>query len=240
MACTPAIRKSEGAALIPELSGVTDAIRGFARGGNGRGRGGMETKLEAVRIANEAQPARGDRQRPHARYSRHDLRRQDRRHAVFARETLREAPEHIREPLCRSRQAGFARASPPAPASERNRALKPSRRASSESAAANPGRQRRGHAARRKPRSRAANCRARWWIAWNSPPAKLASMIAGVRAVAALPDPIGRVLDRIELDTGLELEKVSCPLGLLAVIFEARPEAVTQISFAGDQVGQRA
>ncbi len=58
---------------------------------------------------------------------------------------------------------------------------------------------------------------------------KLASMIAGVRAVAALPDPIGRVLDRIELDTGLLLEKVSCPLGLLAVIFEARPDAVTQI-----------
>jgi glutamate-5-semialdehyde dehydrogenase len=61
-------------------------------------------------------------------------------------------------------------------------------------------------------------------------PGKLASMIAGVRAVAVLPDPIGRVLDRIELDSGLQLEKVSCPLGLLAVIFEARPDAVTQIS----------
>ena len=61
-------------------------------------------------------------------------------------------------------------------------------------------------------------------------PQKLESMIAGVRAVIALPDPIGRVLDRIELDEGLELEKVSCPLGLLAVIFEARPDAVTQIS----------
>jgi glutamate-5-semialdehyde dehydrogenase len=59
---------------------------------------------------------------------------------------------------------------------------------------------------------------------------KLRSMIEGVRAVVALPDPIGRVLDRTELDSGLELEKVSCPLGLLAVIFEARPEAVTQIA----------
>jgi glutamate-5-semialdehyde dehydrogenase len=59
---------------------------------------------------------------------------------------------------------------------------------------------------------------------------KLQSMIEGVRAVIALPDPIGRVLDRLELDQGLELEKVSCPLGLLAVIFEARPEAVTQIA----------
>jgi glutamate-5-semialdehyde dehydrogenase len=58
---------------------------------------------------------------------------------------------------------------------------------------------------------------------------KLRSMIEGVRSVKALLDPIGRVLDRIELDEGLELEKVTCPLGLLAVIFEARPEAVTQI-----------
>ncbi len=61
-------------------------------------------------------------------------------------------------------------------------------------------------------------------------PAKLAVMSAGVRAVAQLPDPVGRVLDRVELDTGLELEKVSCPIGLLAIIFEARPDAVTQIS----------
>jgi glutamate-5-semialdehyde dehydrogenase len=59
---------------------------------------------------------------------------------------------------------------------------------------------------------------------------KLQAMIEGVRAVIALPDPVGRVLDRIELDSGLDLEKVSCPLGLLAVIFEARPDAVTQIT----------
>ena len=61
-------------------------------------------------------------------------------------------------------------------------------------------------------------------------PEKLQSMVEGVRAVIGLPDPIGRVLDRIELDEGLELEKISCPLGLLAVIFEARPDAVTQIA----------
>jgi glutamate-5-semialdehyde dehydrogenase len=59
---------------------------------------------------------------------------------------------------------------------------------------------------------------------------QLQAMIEGVRAVIALPDPVGRVLDRIELDIGLDLEKVSCPLGLLAVIFEARPDAVTQIT----------
>jgi len=59
---------------------------------------------------------------------------------------------------------------------------------------------------------------------------KLQAMIEGVRAVIALPDPVGRVLDRVQLDSGLDLEKVSCPLGLLAVIFEARPDAVTQIT----------
>jgi glutamate-5-semialdehyde dehydrogenase len=59
---------------------------------------------------------------------------------------------------------------------------------------------------------------------------KLQAMIEGVRAVIALPDPVGRALDRVELDSGLELEKVSCPLGLLAVIFEARPDAITQIT----------
>ncbi|HEX7579202.1 MAG TPA: glutamate-5-semialdehyde dehydrogenase [Thermoanaerobaculia bacterium] len=59
---------------------------------------------------------------------------------------------------------------------------------------------------------------------------KLAGMIAGVRAVKALDDPSGKVLARTLLDDGLELRKVTCPLGLLAVIFESRPDAVTQIS----------
>src|SRR5580693_8547693 len=45
--------QSEKAALISELDSLDENIRGYARGGNGRGRGGMETKLEAVRIANE-------------------------------------------------------------------------------------------------------------------------------------------------------------------------------------------
>ncbi len=61
-------------------------------------------------------------------------------------------------------------------------------------------------------------------------PEKLRGMIAGVRAVAALPDPVGHILARTLLDEGLVLEKVSCPLGLLAVIFESRPDAITQIT----------
>ena len=60
--------------------------------------------------------------------------------------------------------------------------------------------------------------------------AKLLEMVEQVRSVAALPDPLGRMLDAIELDEALHLTKVSVPLGVLAVIFEARPDAVTQIA----------
>ena len=59
---------------------------------------------------------------------------------------------------------------------------------------------------------------------------KLAGMVAGIRAVAALPDPLGRVRLRRRLAEGLILTQVTCPLGVLAVVFEARPDAATQIS----------
>ena len=59
---------------------------------------------------------------------------------------------------------------------------------------------------------------------------KLAAAVAGVRQVAALPDPLGvRQLHR-ELDDGLVLERLSVPLGVVGVIFEARPDAVMQIA----------
>jgi glutamate-5-semialdehyde dehydrogenase len=61
-------------------------------------------------------------------------------------------------------------------------------------------------------------------------PEKLRVMIEGVRAVTALPDPAGRILARTLLADGLTLEKITVPLGVLAVIFEARPDAITQIS----------
>jgi glutamate-5-semialdehyde dehydrogenase len=60
--------------------------------------------------------------------------------------------------------------------------------------------------------------------------AKLKSAIAGVRDVAKLADPIGAVQIDRELDEGLILKRISCPLGVLGVIFEARPDAVMQIS----------
>lgn len=60
--------------------------------------------------------------------------------------------------------------------------------------------------------------------------AKLQAAIAGVRDVAKLPDPIGTVQLKRELDPGLILQRLTCPLGVLGVIFEARPDAVVQIS----------
>ena len=61
-------------------------------------------------------------------------------------------------------------------------------------------------------------------------PAKLRDMVDQVRAVVALPEPLGRLLAATELDQNLELKKLTVPLGVLAVIFEARPDAVTQIT----------
>ena len=59
---------------------------------------------------------------------------------------------------------------------------------------------------------------------------KLVAAIEGVRQVADLPDPLGRRQLHRELDDGLVLERLSVPLGVLGVIFEARPDAVVQIA----------
>lgn len=59
---------------------------------------------------------------------------------------------------------------------------------------------------------------------------KLTAAIEGVRQVAALEDPIGRRQFHSELDQGLVLERITVPLGVLGVIFEARPDAVMQIA----------
>ena len=59
---------------------------------------------------------------------------------------------------------------------------------------------------------------------------KLQSAITGVRDVAKLADPIGTVQINRELDEGLILQRVTCPLGVLGIIFEARPEALIQIT----------
>ncbi len=60
--------------------------------------------------------------------------------------------------------------------------------------------------------------------------AKLDAAIAGVRQVAALDDPLGRRQLHTELDQGLVLERLTVPLGVVGVIFEARPDAAIQIA----------
>ncbi|MFZ3384815.1 MAG: glutamate-5-semialdehyde dehydrogenase [Candidatus Methanoperedens sp.] len=58
---------------------------------------------------------------------------------------------------------------------------------------------------------------------------KIDEMIAGVRDVLKFDDPVGKTLSALELDRGLELYQVSCPIGLIGVIFESRPDVVPQI-----------
>lgn len=59
---------------------------------------------------------------------------------------------------------------------------------------------------------------------------KLQSAIAGIRDVVQLSDPIGAIQIKRELDKDLILQRVTCPLGVLGIIFEARPEALIQIT----------
>ncbi len=54
-------------------------------------------------------------------------------------------------------------------------------------------------------------------------PARVASMAQGLREVAALPGPVGRVLSRHTRADGLRIEKVAVPLGVVAIIYESRP-----------------
>ena len=58
---------------------------------------------------------------------------------------------------------------------------------------------------------------------------KVEDMIASILDVARISDPVGEIMSAIELDEGLELYQKRCPIGLIGVIFEARPEVVPQI-----------
>lgn len=59
---------------------------------------------------------------------------------------------------------------------------------------------------------------------------KMTAMISGVRDLIKLEDPINKCLLARELDSDLNLYKISCPIGVLGIIFEARPDVITQIS----------
>ncbi len=60
--------------------------------------------------------------------------------------------------------------------------------------------------------------------------AKLADMIEGLKQVAQLEDPVGKITLATELDEGLMLYRVNCPIGVIGVIFESRPDALVQIT----------
>lgn len=59
---------------------------------------------------------------------------------------------------------------------------------------------------------------------------KVFEVISGIKSLIELPDPVGKTIDASELDEGLELYRVSCPIGVIGVIFESRPDALVQIS----------
>ena len=59
---------------------------------------------------------------------------------------------------------------------------------------------------------------------------KIDEACAGLDSLMALDNPVGKTLTATELDAGLELYKVTCPIGVIGVIFESRPDALVQIS----------
>jgi glutamate-5-semialdehyde dehydrogenase len=64
------------------------------------------------------------------------------------------------------------------------------------------------------------------------------SMLQGILDVVALPDPNGQVSYATELDDGLQLHRVSCPIGVLLVIFESRPEVIVNITSLAIKSGE--
>ncbi|HHV97352.1 MAG TPA: glutamate-5-semialdehyde dehydrogenase [Clostridiaceae bacterium] len=59
---------------------------------------------------------------------------------------------------------------------------------------------------------------------------KIKDVVSGIHSLVKLDDPVGKVLMHTRLDDGLELYKVSCPIGVIGIIFESRPDALVQIS----------
>ncbi len=68
-------------------------------------------------------------------------------------------------------------------------------------------------------------------------PSRLAAMAAGMRDVAALPDPVGAVLHRTVRPNGLVLEKVAVPMGVIGVIYESRPNVTSDAAALAVKAG---
>ena len=67
--------------------------------------------------------------------------------------------------------------------------------------------------------------------------AAIADVVDGINSLIKLEDPVGKTLLATELDDGLELYKTTCPIGVVGVIFESRPDALVQISTLGLKSG---
>jgi glutamate-5-semialdehyde dehydrogenase len=68
-------------------------------------------------------------------------------------------------------------------------------------------------------------------------PARIEAMAAGVDQVAALDDPVGKVIDRFTRPNGLIIEKVRVPIGLIAIIYESRPNVTVDAGALGFRSG---
>lgn len=66
---------------------------------------------------------------------------------------------------------------------------------------------------------------------------RIRSMADGIRQVAALPSPLGIVLDRVERPNGLVIEKTSVPLGVIAIIYESRPNVTSDAAALAIKAG---
>ncbi|KAJ5295183.1 hypothetical protein PENANT_c048G07880 [Penicillium antarcticum] len=73
-----------------------------------------------------------------------------------------------------------------------------------------------------------------------SRPGKYDDMLEGILSVRDLEDPVGKVTLRTLLDDGLTLERISCPIGVLLIIFEARPEVIANIAALAIKSGNAA
>ena len=66
---------------------------------------------------------------------------------------------------------------------------------------------------------------------------RIAGMAEGVRQVAALPDPVGRVLRQVERPNGLVIRKVAVPMGVVAIIYESRPNVTSDAAALAVKAG---
>ena len=68
-------------------------------------------------------------------------------------------------------------------------------------------------------------------------PSRLTDMAKGMREVAALPDPVGAVLHKIVRPNGLIIEKTAVPMGVIAIIYESRPNVTSDAAALAIKAG---